>query len=212
MDNNEIVGQTDGGQEPEKQGAKPAKRVRERTTQVKPCKRIYKPSGNGNAVKGSVDMAIYKRICSQLGRRWDYITSKEISLLCGVVLYLQIKQKRTCNKDDVLRFHGFRIPHVIKKQIVLLEKLADKGFLLRVQYDSGSIDRRGYGYGLTEYGQAFINDLDREFDNARQWVEDQNRLKDVVLYLDRVKEQLHPRQRPLFTSKQIEQLKAIGKG
>lgn len=196
----------------------PSKRVRKTNIrargyadQVKPCKRVSRSSGNGNTVIGSVDVAIYKRICSQLGRRWQYITAKEISLICGVVLYLQVQGKRTGNKDDILKWLGFRIKHVLKKQIILLERLSDKGMLLRVQYDSGSIDRRGHGYGLTEYGQNFINDLDKEYDKARAWVNDQRRFTDIVIYLDRVKEQLHPRQRALFTPDQIAQLKAIGK-
>ncbi len=190
---------------------KPVSRARGLTVQVKPCKRVRSSSCNTVSTKGSLDQALFKRLCNILSKRWEAITRPEVSLICGVVYYLQIQGKRTGNKEEMMRFLGFRMKPAMNKQYRWLEKLADKGFLLRVQWDSGEVSRRGHGYGLTEYGQSFIQDLDREYDKARQWVEDQNRYTDIVIYLDRVKEQLHPRQRALFTPKQIEQLRAIGK-
>ncbi len=181
-------------------------RARGYAKQVKPCKRVRKSSGNVVRSKGSNDLAIFKRLSNVLYNRWKTINSKEMSLLSGLALCLAMKQKRTIAKDDLLRWMGYKMKLAKAKQVRWLENLCDNGYLLRVQFDE-----IGHGYGLTEYGQAFINDLDKEYDKARQWVEDQNRFTDIVIYLDRVKEQLHPRQRALFTPAQIEQLKAIGK-
>ena len=207
MENVENNGQDHEG----KEVVKPSKRVRGRSVQVKPCKRIYKNKVNVIKGKGSEDLGVYKRLCNVLSHKWDGINSREISILCGWVMYLQTIGKMTGNKDEGLRWLGFRLNAAKSKQVRWLEQLCDKGYLLRVQYDAGAIDRRGHGYGLTEYGQRFLNDLDKEYDIARQWLADNKRLTDIVIYLDRVKEQLHPRQRALFTPKQIEQLKAIGK-
>ena len=180
-------------------------RAHDRTNAAKPSKRVRKAKAGAVRTMGSIDVALYKRLSTVLYRRWG-INSKETSLLAGVALALQVHGKRTIAKDDVLRWLGFKVRTSIKKQVKWLETLSDAGFLLRVQFDE-----KGHGYGLTEYGQKFLHDLDSEYDKARQWVEDQHRFTDIVIYLDRVKEQLHPRQKALFTPAQIEQLKAIGK-
>lgn len=180
-----------------------------RTVAPMPVRATGRRKAKAVQAMGSIDTAIYKRICSVLYKRWETINAKEVSILCGVALYLQCLGKRTAKRDDVLRWLGFRMAPAMRKQIRWMESLSENGYLLRVAWDAGTVTRRGHGYGLTEYGQAFLNDLDREYDIARQWVEDQNRTKDVVLYLDRLKEQLRPRQRALLTPKQIEQLRAI---
>ena len=70
---------------------KPAKRVRERAVQVKPCKRVRKAKGNVVRTMGSVDLAIFKRLSSVLYNRWSKsINSKEMALLALKKLELSL--------------------------------------------------------------------------------------------------------------------------
>lgn len=160
-------------------------------------------------IKGSKIQGVMKGVYIRVQRLFTDLFSPEIALLCGVVVYLQTVGKMTAKRDDVVRWLGYRAKPATRKALRRLESLADKGYLLRVLNKSGSIDRRGYGYALSERGHQVILCLDREYDKAAEWVARVERLDDVVLYLDKAHQVLRKNQEIVMTPELTERLRGI---
>jgi len=160
-------------------------------------------------IKGSKILGVMKGVYIRVQRVFTDLTIPEIGVLCGVVVYLQTMGKMTAKKDDVTRWMGYRMVPATRKIYRRMESLGDKGYLLRVMYKAGAVDRRGYGFALSERGHQVIMTLDREYDTAAAWARRVERLNEVVLYLDQAHKILRKNQEIMMTPELTERLRGI---
>lgn len=183
--------------------------VREHPNQAIAVEVSGRRKGKALKIKGSKILGVMKGVYIRVQRVFDDLLKPEIEILCGIVVYLQTAGKLTGNKDEVLRWMGFRVKPSIRKAVRRLETLADKGYLLRVRSNVGSLDRRGYGFALSERGHQVILAIDREYDKAAEWSMRVERLGDVVLYLDQAHKMLRKTQEILITPELTERLRSL---
>lgn len=160
-------------------------------------------------VMGSEMIAVHKYVTKAVQRVFDDVYAPDMNVLFGVVLYLAITGKVTTNKDDVIRWMGYRIKPAMTKAMRRLERLADGGYLLRVRYNMGALDRRGYGFAVSERGKALADMFNVEYEKAKQWVKRQRRLEANILYLDQAAKMLKKSQEIIMTPDLVERLKSI---
>lgn len=158
---------------------------------------------------GSEMIAVHKYITSKVQRVFTDIYAPDMTVLFGVILYLAIMGKMTGNKEEMLRWMGYRTKPATRKAVRRLERLADAGYLLRVRYNMGALNRRGYGFAVSERGQAISDLFDVEHGKAQQWVKRNRKLKANILYLDQAHRLLKRSQEIMMTPDLIERLKAI---
>lgn len=185
---------------------KPRKRVRAHANQAMPGITGYANIQVASTVLGSQYAGGLKEVSKRIGRKWELFIP-DVTLLCGLVLYLQTLGKMTAAKDDVLRWLSYR--RRLGRWERRLERLADMGFLLRVWHHHGRLEKRGYGYALSELGGRVIQDIDQEYNNVIAWLAVNRKKTDVVLYLDRAKEQLRGGQEVILTAEQLAGLRAL---
>lgn len=148
-----------------------------------------------------------RRVKNEVSKRFN-IWKPEIDLLLMAALFLQVHpNKMTFNHSDLFDYCG-----IVRKQrrwVLKLENMTEKGFLMHVRYKR----TQSVGYSITEKGFRCLQDFDRECEVQEAWYtanKTKRRLKDCIVFLDKVDVLLTRFQEPIFSDhqrQQIEQLK-----
>lgn len=183
--------------------------ARSHTVQVGTVKRAGLRSGIGKVALGIESLGVLKHAIKRTQRIYQGIWKPELELLVSASLYLMVVKDTgyTFPKDDMIRWMGFRLAKPMRRSAERLEKLADKGYLLRVDYNRGTY---GYGFAISEKGGMVLKVFEEEFEKCNEWAATRlKRIDRVILYLDKADQVLNGAQRIRQTSEISDKLRSI---